>query len=134
MERRDRLRSIMVRLEADGQLDKLLKAHDEEQSERAEVEAEEDESGRIMYPFYTEGLKELVEARREIARFSVGRAMLRIKRAKRRREDPDEDEEGEAREACRVAGEFVLECSEIGDDRPLSGCSFSRDGMMLATR
>jgi hypothetical protein len=28
----------------------------------------------------------------------------------------------------------VLECSEIGDDRPLSGCSFSRDASMLATR
>ncbi|ONK63469.1 uncharacterized protein A4U43_C07F15470 [Asparagus officinalis] len=78
-------------------------------------------------------MHELAEARREIARFSVGRARVRIGRARRRREDPDEDEEGEAKEACRAAGEFVLECSEIGDDRPLSGCSFSRDGLMLAT-
>ncbi|GKB70949.1 ankyrin repeat-containing protein, partial [Tanacetum coccineum] len=31
------------------------------------------------------------------------------------------------------AKRFKMDCSEIGDDRPLSGCSFSADGNFLAT-
>ncbi|XP_020108920.1 U4/U6 small nuclear ribonucleoprotein PRP4-like protein [Ananas comosus] len=125
MERRDRLRSLMVRLEAEGQLDRLLKAHDDDQATSASAAAaaaaqEEDaEAALIQYPFYTEGPRELLKAR--------------IARARRRRDDPDEDAEAEAELVVKQAGGFVLECSEIGDDRPLSGCSFSRDGSLLAT-
>ncbi|OAY75353.1 U4/U6 small nuclear ribonucleoprotein PRP4-like protein, partial [Ananas comosus] len=139
MERRDRLRSLMVRLEAEGQLDRLLKAHDDDQATSASAAAaaaaqEEDaEAALIQYPFYTEGPRELLEARLDIARFSLPRAKARIARARRRRDDPDEDAEAEAELVVKQAGGFVLECSEIGDDRPLSGCSFSRDGSLLAT-
>lgn len=133
MERRDRLRSLMLRLDSEGQLDRLLKAHDDEQS-AADAADEADEGERVSYPFYTEGSKELLETRKEIVVFSIARMKARLKRAKRRRDDPDEDEEGEAREAEGVAEGFALDCSEIGDDRPLSGCSYSSDGTMLATR
>jgi len=54
--------------------------------------------------------------------------------AKRCNKDSDEDLEAESELVVKQAGEFVLECSEIGDDRPLIGCSFSRDASMLATR
>ena len=46
--------------------------------------------------FYTEGSLELQESRRIMARYSLNRAAERLSRAKRRREDPDEDERAEA--------------------------------------
>lgn len=66
--------------------------------------------------------------------YSLARAKTRVERAKRRKDDPDEDLEKEAELAVEQAQEFVLDCSEIGDARPLSGCSFSKDGNFLATR
>ncbi|KAJ0978012.1 hypothetical protein J5N97_013486 [Dioscorea zingiberensis] len=134
MERRDRLRSIMVRLEAEGQLDRLLRAHDDEQAAAAAAASVEDEDGAPQeYPFYTEGSKELLEARVSIAKYSIARAAARLDRARRRRDDPDEDVCAEIEYVLKQAKEFVLECSEIGDDRPLSGCSFSQDRSLLAT-
>lgn len=130
MERRDRLREIMLRLETEGQLDRLLRAHEEEQ--QAVVAPAEDE-GPQVYPFFTEGSRELRDARVWIAKHSLARAAGRLERARRRRDDPDEDEEAEAVEVVGQARELVLECSEIGDDRPLTGCSFSHDGALLAT-
>uniref|UniRef100_A0A0D3FIK2 Pre-mRNA processing factor 4 (PRP4)-like domain-containing protein n=1 Tax=Oryza barthii TaxID=65489 RepID=A0A0D3FIK2_9ORYZ len=129
MERRDRLRALMVRLEADGHLDRLLRAQEEEQGAAGAEEEEE----QIQYPFFTEGTQELLKARVDIAQYSLPRAKARIERAKRRHDDPDEDPEAEANLVVKQAEDFVLECSEIGDDRPLTGCSFSRDASMLAT-
>ncbi|RLN18827.1 hypothetical protein C2845_PM02G25960 [Panicum miliaceum] len=130
MERRDRLRALMVRLEANGQVDRLLRAQEDDQAARA---GEEEEEEQIQYPFFTEGTQDLLNARVDIAQYSLPRAKARIERAKRRHEDPDEDPEAEADLVVKQAGEFVLECSEIGDDRPLTGCSFSRDASLLAT-
>jgi len=132
MERRDRLRMLMAKLDAEGQLEKLMKAHEEEE-EAASARKEDVEEEQLQYPFYTEGSKELLEARTFIAKFSIPRASQRLQRARRKREDPDEDEDAEIDWALKQAGSVVLDCSEIGDDRPLSGCSFSKDGKSLAT-
>jgi U4/U6 small nuclear ribonucleoprotein PRP4 len=86
---------------------------------RIGTESEEEED--IQYPFFTEGTHELLKARVDIAHYSLPRAKARIERAKRHHEDPDEDQEAEAELVVKQAGEFVLECSEIGDDRPLKG-------------
>uniref|UniRef100_A0A1D1XK98 U4/U6 small nuclear ribonucleoprotein PRP4-like protein n=1 Tax=Anthurium amnicola TaxID=1678845 RepID=A0A1D1XK98_9ARAE len=136
MERRDRLRAIMVRLDAEGQLERLLRAHDEEEqaAEAAAAEAGEGEEGPIKYPFFTVGSQELLQARVDIAKYSLARAAGRLDRARRRREDPDEDPDAEAELVLQQATGFALDCSEIGDDRPLTGCSFSYDGSLLATR
>ncbi|KAK9156141.1 hypothetical protein Sjap_003621 [Stephania japonica] len=131
MERRDRLRMIMVRLDGEGQLERLLKAHEEEEEE--EAAEDEGEEGPQSYPFYTEGSRALLEARIGIARYSIERAKARIARAKRRRDDPDEDEEAEMNWAVEQVKGLVLDCSEIGEDRPLTGCAFSPDGSLLAT-
>lgn len=131
MERRDRLRMIMAKLDAEGQLEKLMKAHEDEEAaaSAAKDEAEED----IQYPFYTEGSKSLLDARIAIAKYSLARAKLRLQRARRRRDDPDEDMDEEMNWALKQAANLNLEFSEIGDDRPLSGCSCSPDGKWLAT-
>ncbi|XP_018478151.1 U4/U6 small nuclear ribonucleoprotein PRP4-like protein isoform X1 [Raphanus sativus] len=128
MERRARLAQLMARLDIGGQLDRLLQAYEEDAAPRDEVDEEE-----LQYPFFTEGPRALREARIEIARFSIKRAAVRIQRAKRRRDDPDEDVEAETKWALKQAKGMVLDCSNFGDDRPLTGCSFSRDGKILAT-
>lgn len=96
--------------------------------------AAEEEAEQIQYPFFTEGTKEFLQARVDIAMHSLPLAKARVERAKRRLRDPDEDPEAEAAGlAVKQAGEFALERSVVGDDRPLTGCSFSRDASMLAT-
>ncbi|XP_041024495.1 U4/U6 small nuclear ribonucleoprotein PRP4-like protein [Juglans microcarpa x Juglans regia] len=132
MERRERLRTIMAKLDAEGQLEKLMRAHEEEEAAASapKVDAEEE---IVQYPFYTEGTKSLLDARVNIAKYSLVRAALRIQRAQRKRDDPDEDVDAEMDWALKQSENLVLDCSEIGDDRPLCGCSFSRDGKLLAT-
>ncbi|WCJ33405.1 U4/U6 small nuclear ribonucleoprotein PRP4-like protein [Euphorbia peplus] len=131
MERRDRLRMLMAKLDNEGQLEKLMKAHEEE--EAAASAGDDVDEEMLQYPFYTEGSKELLHCRIHVAKFSIARAASRVLRAKRRREDPDEDVDGEIDWALKQAASLVLDCSEIGDARPLSGCSFSNDGKQLAT-
>ncbi|XP_061364505.1 U4/U6 small nuclear ribonucleoprotein PRP4-like protein [Gastrolobium bilobum] len=132
MERRDRLRMIMVKLDdADGQLERLMKALEDEEAAASAPKDEADEE--LQYPFYTEGSKSLLDARIDIAKYSLVRAALRIQRAQRKKDDPDEDTDAEMDLALKQADNLSLEFSEIGDDRPLSGCSFSRDGKWLAT-
>ncbi|MED6146951.1 hypothetical protein PIB30_039550 [Stylosanthes scabra] len=131
MERRDRLRMIMAKLDADGQLEKLMKAHEDEETAATAVRDEDEEE--MQYPFYTEGPKSLLDARIDIAKYSLVRAALRLQRAWRRKDDPDEDIDAEVDWALKQAANLTLDVSENGDDRPLSGCSFSRDGKSLAT-
>ncbi|MCI35642.1 U4/U6 small nuclear ribonucleoprotein PRP4-like, partial [Trifolium medium] len=58
---------------------------------------------------------------------------MRLRRAQRRRNDPDEDVDAEIDCTLKQAANLNLELSEIGDDRLLTGCSVSRDGKMIAT-
>ncbi|KAG6552911.1 hypothetical protein Mapa_005567 [Marchantia paleacea] len=141
MERRDRLRAVMARLDADGELEKLLQAQ-EAAGDGAAAAGVEDAgtSEEVLEPepsrleiFYTEGSNELREARMEILKFSMPRAAMRIQRAKRKREDPDEDDNAETDEVLQGMAQTSMECSEIGDERPLSGCALSPDGFLLAT-
>ncbi|XP_057813024.2 U4/U6 small nuclear ribonucleoprotein PRP4-like protein isoform X2 [Cryptomeria japonica] len=134
MERRDRLRTLMAKLDSEGQLEKLMKVQEEEEAAaNAAAEDVQDMEGPQSYPFYTIGSQELLKARTEIMKFSLPRAASRIQRAKRRREDPDEDEDAELNCVLEQASRIIMDCSEIGDDRPLSGCAFSSDATMLAT-
>ncbi|KAH6779660.1 WD-40 repeat family protein / small nuclear ribonucleoprotein Prp4p-like protein [Perilla frutescens var. hirtella] len=130
MERRERLRALMVNLDSEGQLEKLMKAHEDEEAAATAVPPESED---IQYPFYTEGSQSLLETRREIAKYSIVKSALRLRCARRKRDDPDEDLDAEVDWSLKQAANLVLECSETGDDRPLSGCSFSHDGKMLAT-
>ncbi|XP_010412795.1 PREDICTED: U4/U6 small nuclear ribonucleoprotein PRP4-like protein [Camelina sativa] len=119
MERRSRLSNLMGMLT----VEKLLETHVEEEDAALKEQAYDQVP---VYPFFTEGPKELREARIEIAKFSIKRAAVRNQRAKRQRDE-------EAKLALNHARDMVLECSNFGEDRPLTGCSFSRDGKILAT-
>eukprot|EP00271_Cylindrocystis_brebissonii_P017743 TRINITY_DN472_c0_g2_i1.p1 TRINITY_DN472_c0_g2~~TRINITY_DN472_c0_g2_i1.p1 ORF type:complete len:586 (+),score=90.77 TRINITY_DN472_c0_g2_i1:412-2169(+) len=131
MERRDRLREVMARLDAAGELDKLLSAR--EGGDGAGEDDEDEDERRKVELFYTEGTAELLHARGEIAQFSLKRAKHRIVSAKRRRESPDEDEDEELEEVLKMVAQTSMQCSEIGDERPVSACAFSPDVSVLAT-
>ncbi|PWA96383.1 G-protein beta WD-40 repeat-containing protein [Artemisia annua] len=77
------------------------------------------------YPFYTQGLTALLKARRWIAKKLVLKAAVRLGRAR----------DGQHAWALEnnAKSSFDMVSSEIGDDRPLSECSFSCDGKFLAT-
>ncbi|KAJ4835758.1 hypothetical protein Tsubulata_015933, partial [Turnera subulata] len=112
MERRDRLRTLMAKLDAEGQLEKLMKAHDEEEAAATTVpEVAEEES--YDYPFLTEGSKALLDARISIAKFSISRAALRLQSAKRKRDDPDEDMDAEIDYALEQAGNALSGVAKI---------------------
>lgn len=132
MERRDRLRMMMAKLDSEGQLERLMKVMDEEEMAMDDGGGD-DEGEAIQYPFYTEGSMALLKARYEIAKDSVMKAATRLARARRKRNDPDEDVDAEINWALENAKTFGMDCSEFGDDRPLSGCSFSYDWKYLAT-
>ncbi|KAK4837161.1 hypothetical protein QYF36_003268 [Acer negundo] len=132
MERRDRLRMLMAKLDAEGQLERLMRAHEEEEA-AATATAQDADEEMLQYPFFTEGSKTLLDARIDIAKYSIVRAASRLQRARRKRDDPDESLDAEIDWALKQAESLFLDCSEFGDDRPLSGCSFSHDGKLLAT-
>ncbi|KAJ6749685.1 hypothetical protein OIU85_000330 [Salix viminalis] len=92
MERRDRLRMLMARLDSKGKLEKLMKAHEEEEAASTAV-AKDAEEEMVQCPFYTEGSKELLNARIDIAKYSIRRLAMRPQRAKEKRDDPDEGED-----------------------------------------
>jgi len=83
--------------------------------------------------FYTEGTLELLTARTGIMESSLVVAAQRMAAAKRKQESADEDEAAEVAAGASLAGSLAIECSEMADERPLSGCAFSPDGTELVT-
>lgn len=85
--------------------------------------------------FWTEGPMELKAARAKIAQWSLQRAAARIGSGKRRRDDPGERVSARSvrLSAHAHAKHITQQSSEIGDERPISGCEFSPNGSMLAT-
>uniref|UniRef100_A0A9I9DKM0 Uncharacterized protein n=1 Tax=Cucumis melo TaxID=3656 RepID=A0A9I9DKM0_CUCME len=101
MERWDRLRSIMARLDAEGQLEKLMKFHEEE--EAAATGGTEEE-------------------------YSILGASSHLERAKRKRDDPVEDVEAEMDWALRQAERDdrpLSGCSFSSDGKFLATSSLS---------
>lgn len=130
LERRERLREILVKLEATGQLEPKFRV--EKKGKKGEKDGK---SAKPSKPetFYTEGSLELQKARQEIALFSIPRARDRLRRAREKRESPDEDEDEEIQAVLREISKCTVQSSEIGDSRPLSSCSISSDSSLLAT-
>ncbi|KAM0981267.1 hypothetical protein ACFX2A_014620 [Malus domestica] len=78
MERRDRLRMIMARLDSQGELERLLKVHEEEEAAASSAALEDGDDQIVQYAFYTEGSKALLNARIDIAKYSIRRAASRL--------------------------------------------------------
>eukprot|EP01083_Nonionella_stella_P042403 114556_1 len=121
-DRRERLRLFLADLTAAGKSTDTQGA-----SEIAPLVSEE----RKVY--YTEGGEQLKEARWKFARMSLKRAAERIAKQKENRANPDIMERVKLNDVFRTLKEYTSQCSEIGDSRGLSACSFSPDCRTLAT-
>ena len=121
LERRERLRGLLAALDAQGKGIVTSAVKEEDDDEVAEVPVAE--------LFYTEGTQALLEHRRRLAKDSLQRAAKRIRRG---REHKDEISKACENLVAR-AKEISEDCSEFGDQRPLSDCCASSDGKLLFT-
>eukprot|EP01048_Picozoa_sp_COSAG05_P006448 COSAG05_NODE_418_length_10011_cov_18.784100_2_plen_439_part_00 len=137
-DRRERLRELMLHSDT---LEAGVAADPADPAEQRKEQNAADDKHEL---FYTEGPDDLKVARQNIARYSLPRGGERIRQAKRRREELQQQlaqaiEEGrpweDTVEMAAVAKVNALEnrSSQIGDDRPISTCAFCGDGSIVAT-
>ncbi|KAF9905872.1 hypothetical protein BX616_000901 [Lobosporangium transversale] len=124
MDRRSRLRELMAKDAPTEGDDEKMASGDE-----AEESSSDEEEGEV----YTPGTENLLKARRDIARFSLQKAAMRVARQNEESKISVvvyKSMRSEEFEKLRV---YTNYSSQIGDDRPLSQCAFSPDSKFLAT-
>ncbi|KAJ5097601.1 hypothetical protein N7456_008322 [Penicillium angulare] len=120
-DRRDRLRELLTDLS-------------ERQAGEGDVEMEEPEEEEVeqQEEFYTEGTNDLLEARKDIARFSLPRAKARVARLKDESTIPLRTHVKHRKAIKEKLQGFDLYGSQIAGDRPVSVCRFAPDGQTIA--
>ncbi|KAL1958013.1 hypothetical protein VTO42DRAFT_5225 [Malbranchea cinnamomea] len=130
-DRRDRLREVLLNLEE--QQEAARRAAGEEGSADVEMqEAEKEEEEEEQEEFYTEGIPALLEARRNIAKYSLPRAKARIERQKEESTIPLRTHIKHRKAIKEKLQKFDLYGSQIAGDRPVSITRFAPDGQSLA--
>ncbi|KZF23861.1 WD40 repeat-like protein [Xylona heveae TC161] len=125
-ERRDRLRELLMQqAEQRGEIDA-------EGDTRMEEEEEEEEAGIENEEFYTEGIPELLAARRDIARYSLPRTKSRIETQKIESTISLRTHIKHRRAIKDKLQGFDLFGSQIAGDRPVSIARFSPNGETIA--
>ena len=125
-ERRDRLRNLLLdEQDADGG-DEDAAADVIMQGAEEVVEQEEE--------FYTEGIPELLEARRHIARYSLPRAKTRIQRQREDSSIPLRTHIKHRKEIKEKLQGFELFGTQIAGERPISITRFSPNGRTPSQR
>jgi len=122
-ERRERLRhSIIMFYEQEGRMPLFRK------------NVETKEAPEEHQTFYTEGSSDLVEARYNIAKYSVPLAAIRIEKAKKHRAEVDRIEESiEYDNFLKTLDNYTVVASQYADDRCVSRGTFSPDYELFAT-
>lgn len=126
-DRRDRLRELLTQrteLEADENGEGDIQMQDGEQGDG--VQGEQDEE------FYTEGIPELLEARKAIARYSLPRAKDRIANQKLEHTIPVRTHIKHRKAVKERLAKFDLVGTQIAGDRPVSLVRFSPNGEIIA--
>jgi U4/U6 small nuclear ribonucleoprotein PRP4 len=124
-DRRDRLRELLTiqAEEAEGQdVDTQMG----ESGEGAEGQGEQEEE------FYTEGIRELLEARRNIARYSLPRAKARVARQREEASIPLRTHIKHRKHIKERLSGFDLFGTQIAGERPVSITRFSPSGEIIA--
>ena len=124
-DRRDRLRELLTVLaegaEADGvPLDTTM------------AEGEDEGQGEQEEEFYTEGLPDLLEARKKIARYSLPRAQARIQRQREESTIPLRTHIKHRKAVKERLQGFELYGTQLAGERPVSITRFSPDGKTIA--
>ncbi len=126
-ERRDRLRELLT-TQAEQQ-----EAHDAEGDALMEQEDAEDHGAEDQEEeFYTEGVKELLQTRQDVARYSLPRAKARIARQKLESTIPLRTHIKHRKALKEHLQGFDLQGTQIAGERPVSIARFSPDGSMIA--
>lgn len=120
-ERRARLRQLLALLGED--------AVKQKKSAPAETKTKDEEN----ITWYHEGPPSLKEARFSIAEFSLPRAKARVQRQQQEKLMPTTQKNARLQDLQKRVRSITNDCSQIGDSRPLSYCSFSPNSQMLAT-
>ncbi|KAG9526032.1 U4/U6 small nuclear ribonucleoprotein Prp4, partial [Aureobasidium melanogenum] len=118
-DRRDRLRE-------------LLYAKQEANGEDVAMDVEQDEEDEEEQEFYTEGVDELLEARKEIARFSLPRTQQRVHFQRLESAIPLQRHVDHRNYVKDKLSGFELFGSQIAGERPVSMARFSPNGNMVA--
>ena len=120
-DRRDRLRELLTTQAEEYGDDDMAMGEDE-----AQAQGEQEEE------FYTEGLPELFEARKDIARYSLPRARARVASQKVESTIPLRTHIKHRKAVKERLQGFDLYGSQIAGDRPVSIARFSPDGATIA--
>ena len=83
--------------------------------------------------WYHEGPEALRLARLFIAEYSLPRSKLRLEKQREHAKIPASQRMAVMQETHKKLREFTNYCSQVGDNRPLSHCSFSPNSSLLAT-
>ncbi|EYE95974.1 putative pre-mRNA splicing factor [Aspergillus ruber CBS 135680] len=129
VDRRDRLREHLTDLADQQQAAALETGMD---ITMAEAEDEEEEEGDQQEEFYTEGGDALLEARKDMARFSLPRAKARVARQRDESTIPLRTHIKHRKAIKEKIQGFDLYGSQIAGDRPVSICRFAPDGQTIA--
>ncbi|CAB0038420.1 unnamed protein product [Trichogramma brassicae] len=120
-DRRNRLRELLSCLGEDA----IKRKDDDERVTQPEKDPET--------TWYHEGPDSLRVARLWISMYSVKRAKLRLEEARKERDVPAATKTARRQELLKKLQAQSIYCSQIGDTRPISCCTFSPDSKTLAT-
>ncbi|XP_050312702.1 U4/U6 small nuclear ribonucleoprotein Prp4 [Anthonomus grandis grandis] len=120
-ERRSRLRDILSRLGEDSVIRR------EAEEERKQFEKDQEQT------WYHEGPDSLRIARLWIAHYSLPRAKERLMEARRLLELPATTKTARYQEVQKKIHQMAIYSSQVGDNRPISYCTFSPNSKLLAT-
>lgn len=98
-----------------------------EEEERKQLQKEQEST------WYHEGPDALRSARIWIAHYSLPRAKQRLDQARELREIASSTKAGRMVELQKKIQSLNLECSQVGDTRPISHCAFNHDSSLLMT-
>uniref|UniRef100_A0AAR5Q221 Pre-mRNA processing factor 4 (PRP4)-like domain-containing protein n=1 Tax=Dendroctonus ponderosae TaxID=77166 RepID=A0AAR5Q221_DENPD len=120
-ERRSRLRDILSRLGEDS----VIRREAEEERKLYEKDQEQ--------TWYHEGPESLRIARLWLADYSLPRAKARLAEARSLMELPATTKTAKFQELQKKLQQMAIHSSQIGDNRPISYCTFSPNSKLLAT-
>lgn len=132
-DRRDRLRELLTNLAEQQDAAAAAGEGDVEMQEAAAQAEEEEEEGGQQEEFYTEGTQDLLEARKDMARYSLPRARARVNRQREESTIPLRTHIKHRKAIREKLHGFDLYGTQIAGERPVSICRFSPDGRTIAT-
>lgn len=131
-DRRDRLREILTDLEEQQEAASTAGGIEGAEDVQMGEEGDEEEEEEHDEEFYTEGTQGLLEARRDIAKFSLPRTKAKVERQKIESTIPLRTHIKHRKAIKEKLQGFELYGSQIAGDRPVSITRFAPSGEVLA--